>query len=201
LPIPPDDAQASEKIPFLTAEKDFRPISPDDRQEKVRAVPRLDEEHLITRYETNLLQRGDHFKTEVVHGKDGLKVFDKMVTGSIIADRVEQVVEQYAAKNSSLDMVVRLKIDEKETILVGLKDDGHKISVQIKTGNEGTMNLIQSQKDVITRHLEGKNIYTTILVDINDQRGFEKRDRHNRQDEKDQEKNEGDFSAFLDALA
>ncbi|MDD5243344.1 MAG: hypothetical protein PHU49_04945, partial [Syntrophorhabdaceae bacterium] len=196
-----DDAGDDGNKTMLTVKRPAETITPGGVSEKVRAISGNDQEPTMVKSDANLFQRGDHFKTEMLHGKDGVKVSDKTVFGSIIADRVEQVVERYANKNSSIDMVVRLKIDGKETILVGLKDEGQKISVQIKTGSEGVMNFIQSQKDAITKNLEGKNIYATIMVDINDQRGFEKNDRNGRKEKNTRNEEEEEFSAYLNTMA
>jgi hypothetical protein len=49
-----------------------------------------------------------------------------------MTDRIEKIVEHYANKGVSADLVVRLKIDEKETLIVGLKDQGQTVAVEIK---------------------------------------------------------------------
>jgi len=195
-------AEDDGKTPPPIVKRPAETVTPDGTPEKkVEAIPGDDRESAIPKNDSNLFQRGDHLKTEVLHGKDGTKVYDKTAFGSIIADRVERVVEQYANKSSSSDMVVRLKIDGKETILVGLKDEGQKISVQIKTGSEGVMNFIQSQKDAIIKSLEGKNIYATIMVDINDQRGFERNNRDGGKEENTRDEEQEEFGAYLNAMA
>lgn len=186
-------------VPATKRPKDA--ASPDAVSEKVKAVSGDGQGSETIKNEANFYQRGENPRVDALYGKEGAKALDRTAFGSVIADRVSQVVEQYANRNTSMDMVMRLKIDEKETILVGLKDDGQKITVQIKTGSEGVMSFIQSQKDTIMRHLEGKNIYANIMVDINDQRGFEKRDRRDQKEERGQQEQEEEFSAFLDALS
>jgi adenylylsulfate kinase-like enzyme len=107
-------------------------------------------------------------------------------------------VEQYTNKSASMDMVVRLKIDEKETLLVALKDQGQRVIVEVKTTNEGMGNFLQSQKEEIARQLEGKNIYANIYVDVQNE-NREKRDQRDNQKKRSDEENE-DFVGFLDAM-
>ncbi len=198
--LPPREViEEDQNITLLTVKRTSAPISPEGTTEKVKAVPGDEQESAMAKKETNLFQRGEDPRADRLYGKEGTKAFDRAF-GSAIADRVAQVVEQYANKGTSMDMVMRLKIDEKETVLVGLKDDGQKVTVQIKTGSEGVMNFIQSQKDTIMRHLEGKNIYANIMVDINDQREFERRDRHEQEEKNGQYEEGEDFSAFLSEL-
>jgi len=205
--IVPDEAivpaqegvEDGQDMALLTAKRPSAPISPEGTTEKVKAVPGDEQESAMAEKEASLFQRGENPRADRLYGKEGTKAFDRAF-GAAIADRVAQVVEQYANKGTSMDMVIRLKIDEKETVLVGLKDDGQKVTVQIKTGSEGVMNFIQSQKDTIMRHLEGKNIYAHIMVDINDQREFERRDRREQEEKKGQYEEGEDFSAFLNEL-
>jgi len=205
--IVPDEAilpaqegvEDGQNMALLTAKRPSAPMSHEGTTEKVKAVPGDEQEPAIAEKEASLFQRGEDPRADRLYGKEGAKAFDRAF-GSAIADRVAQVVEQYANKGTSMDMVMRLKIDEKETVLVGLKDDGQKVTVQIKTGSEGVMNFIQSQKDTIMRHLEGKNIYAHIMVDVNDQREFERRDRHEQEEKKGQYEEGEDFSAFLNEL-
>lgn len=196
---PQEGIEDGQDMASLTAKRPSAPISPEGTTEKVKAVPGDERESAMAEKEASLFQRGEDPRADRLYGKEGTKAFDRAF-GSAIADRVAQVVEQYANKGTSMDMVMRLKIDDKETVLVGLKDDGQKVTVQIKTGSEGVMNFIQSQKDTIMRHLEGKNIYAHIMVDINDQREFERRDRHEQEEKKGQYEEGEDFSAFLNGL-
>lgn len=117
---------------------------------------------------------------------------------SVMTDRIERMVEQYSDKGTSMDMIVRLKIDDRETLLVGLKNEGQKVMVDVKTTNGGVINILQTQKDVIARNLEEKNVFANIFIDPDGNGSFERREsrRENRKDTKDADKR----NAFIDAL-
>ncbi len=125
---------------------------------------------------------------------------EKTPFASVMTDRIEKIVEQYANKNVSMDMVVRLKIDEKETLLVGLKEHGQRVTVEVKTTNEGMGTFLQSQKEEIARQLEGKNIYANIYVDVQNE-NREKREQRNQQKKRSDEQENEDFVGFLEAMA
>jgi len=62
-----------------------------------------------------------------------------------------------------MDMVVRLKLDDTETLLVGLRHEGQKVIVDVKASNDGLVNLLQAHKDDIARHLKTKTYLPTYL--------------------------------------
>ena len=98
-------------------------------------------------------------------------------------------------------MTVKLKIDDNETILVGLRGEGSRVTVEVKTANENTMNFIQSQKDDLVKNLENKHIMTTIHVDIDqDARGRQQHDRRRENGQDGPEEHE-DFGTFFEAMA
>ncbi len=84
--------------------------------------------------------------------------------GSIVADRLAAVAEQVGLRDKPLDVMLRLKMDTGESLLVALKDQGGKIMVQVKCADQGMVNLLESQKETIVRHLEAKQISSTISV-------------------------------------
>jgi hypothetical protein len=150
--------------------------------------------------ERQLLSQNDYTKTSTHLDKEAGKVLEKTPFASIMTDRIEKIVEQYANKNVSMDMIVRLKIDEKETLLVALKDQGQRVIVEVKTTNEGMGNFLQSQKEEIARQLEGKNIYANIYVDVQNENREKREQRDNQKKRSDDQENE-DFVGFLDAMA
>ena len=121
--------------------------------------------------------------------------------GAMMVDKIEKMTEQFAGRNMNMDMVVRLKIDEKDTLLVGLKEDGGRVTVELRSANENMMNLLQSQKEDITKNLEAKNIHASIHVDL-DQDGSGRHGRKNDSGNRDDEEQDGqDFSSFIEALS
>ena len=147
------------------------------------------------------MSQNDYTKTSTLLDKETGKVSEKTPFASVMTDRIEKIVEQYANKNVSMDMVVRLKIDEKETLLVGLKEQGQRVIVEVKTTNESMGNFLQSQKEEIARQLEGKNVYANIYVDVQNENREkrEQRDNQRRNDPIEQEKQ--DFGGFIEAMA
>ncbi len=120
---------------------------------------------------------------------------------SMMVEKIEKLTEHFAGRNMNMDMTVRLKIGDNETVLVGLKDEGSSITVEVRGASESTMNFLQSQKDDIARTLEGKNIQTTIHVDI-DQDAEERRQQKQHRDAGQNETAEQqDFGSFFEALA
>jgi hypothetical protein len=115
------------------------------------------------------------------------KALKETAFSAVMTEKIEKIIEQFTARGTSMDMVLRLKIDDRETLLVGLKNEGQKVMVDIKASNEGVTNILQTQKDVISRNLEEKRVYTNIYVDPDANGSFERResrreDRQNRQD-------------------
>ena len=98
-------------------------------------------------------------------------------------------------------MVLRLNVDEKESLVVGLRSQGDKVLVEVRGASDGLMSALQSQKDLITRELENKQIYTTINVEINQDGGSNGRGQRERRKQNGDENEQGDFRGILDTLA
>jgi hypothetical protein len=120
---------------------------------------------------------------------------------SVMTDKIEKIVEQFSAKGSNMDMILRLKIDDRETLLVGLKNEGQKVMVDVKSTNEGVMNILQTQKDVISRNLEEKHVYTNIHLDPDGNGSFERRESRQEERRKEQDSSKTNFIEFLEASA
>jgi hypothetical protein len=120
---------------------------------------------------------------------------------SMMVEKIEKLTEHFAGRTVNMDMTVRLKIGDNETVLVGLRDEGASVTVEVKTASESTMNFLQSQKEDIARALEERNIQTTIHVNI-DQDGQGRRQEKQHKDSPEGEKAEQqDFGSFFEALA
>jgi hypothetical protein len=130
------------------------------------------------------------------------KVSENVPFTSVMLDRIEKIVEHYTSKGVSADMVVRLKIGEKETLIVGLKDQGQTVAVEIKTTDENMGNFLSSQKGEITKQLEEKNVYANIHVDMeNDNQQKRKQEEHNKQKNENRERMlTDDFDAFMEIM-
>jgi hypothetical protein len=127
--------------------------------------------------------------------------FEKGSFTSFVTDRIEKIVEQFSSRNSRMDMVVRLKLDDKETLLVSLRHEGQKVIVDVKASNDGLVNLLQAHKDEIARHLEDKNIFTNIFVQPDGEKNSERQNqRGNKKEDRKQEANTS-FLSTLEATA
>ncbi len=141
----------------------------------------------------------DRFENTVLQETQNHKITKETPFTSIMTEKIEKIVEQYSAKGPSMDMIIRLKINDNETLLVGLKNDGQRVTVDIRTTNEGVINLLQTQKDDIARNLEEKNVFTNIFVDPDGDGSFERREarRENQRNSKETAKQK-DFIEFLE---
>ena len=92
-------------------------------------------------------------------------------------ERFDRVMEQVGGGTGLHDMTVRLTIGSDESLVLGLKDLGQTVTVEVKGSNQGMINLLQSQRDVIISHLEGKDISANIIIDPNASGTSEKRER------------------------
>lgn len=147
------------------------------------------------------LPQGDTFRSNIFQVKDNNMTFEKGSFTSFVTDRIEKIVEQFSGRNSQMDMVVRLKLDDTETLLVGLRHEGQKVIVDVKASNDGLVNLLQAHKDDIARHLEDKNIFTNIFVQPDGERNFERQNqRENKKEDSKQEANTS-FVNILEATA
>jgi hypothetical protein len=84
--------------------------------------------------------------------------------GSIVADRLAALAEQVGSRDKPVDVMLRLKMEGGDSLLVGLKEQAGKTIIQVKSANESLVNLLESQKETIVRHLEAKQISSTISV-------------------------------------
>jgi hypothetical protein len=150
---------------------------------------------------TNEIPQGDSFKSNILQVKDNNMTFEKGSFASFVADRIEKIVEQFSNRSSQMDMIVRLKLDDKETLLVGLKQEGQKVIVDVKSSNDGLVNLIQAHKDDITRHLEDKNIFTSIFVQPDGERNSERQNQQEKKKENGKQEASSSFINILEATA
>jgi hypothetical protein len=98
--------------------------------------------------------------------------------GSTLAiERFDRIMEQVGSRTGPHDMTVRLTVGNEESLVLGLKDLGQTVTVEVRASNQGMINLLQSQRDLIVRHLEGKDISANIVIDPNASGTPEKRDR------------------------
>lgn len=188
-------------ISVLTIKAEKAIFSHDDDSPKV--VFKISDKEIddnIGKDERQLLPQNDYTKMSTHSDKETAKVVDKTAFASMMADRIEKIAEQYGNKTFSMDMVIRLKIDDKESILVGLKEQGNRISVEVKTTNEGMGSYLQSQKEEIAKQLEGKFVYANIYVDVQNE-GSRKKEQKEQQKKRSQEEEQKGFGVFLEALA
>ncbi|MBA4417582.1 MAG: hypothetical protein C0392_06700, partial [Syntrophus sp. (in: bacteria)] len=148
----------------------------------------------------NPLSREDLIKTGTRQEKEGAAIQEKGVLASVMTRKIEEMVEKFANRTQPMDMVLRLKISDNESLLVGLKEQGNRVIVEVKSASEGLMNLLQSQKDAITRELESKLIYATINVDPQGTGDFQRRGQRDQRKQNAGEKEKEAFMGVLDAL-
>jgi len=145
--------------------------------------------------------QADSFRSNVFQVKDNNMTFEKGSFTSFVTDRIEKIVEQFSVKGSQMDMVVRLKLDDTETLLVGLKHEGQKVIVDVKASNDSLANLVQSHKDDIARHLEDKNIFTNIFVQPDGEKNFQRQNRKDQNKEDTKHEASTSFVGILEATA
>jgi len=92
-------------------------------------------------------------------------------------DRFERIADQLASRPTGHDLTVRLSIGDEESVLLGLKDLGETVTVEVRASHHGIVSLLQTQKDAIMKHLEGKDIRTSIFIDPNASGTSERRER------------------------
>jgi hypothetical protein len=196
-----DTNELNKNISVVTIKDEKTILSRDDAAPKV--VSKVSDKEIddnTGKDERQLLFQNDYTKMSAHTDKETAKVVDKTAFASMMADRIEKIAEQYGNKNFSMDMVIRLKIDDNETILVGLKDQGQRISVEVKTTNEGMGNFLQSQKEEIAKQLEGRFVYANIHVDVQSENP-QKREQKEQKKANHEEKAGSDFAAFIEAVA
>jgi hypothetical protein len=92
-------------------------------------------------------------------------------------ERFQRIAEQLAGKSSGHDLTVRLSIGEEESVVLGLKDLGQSVTIEVRASHQGMISLLQTQKEAIVRHLEGKDIRTNIFIDPNASGNPERREK------------------------
>ena len=124
--------------------------------------------------DVNPLARSDAAGAEAAQVKEGAAAPQAGSLASAMARKIEQMVENHSSGNQPMDMVIRIRVDDKESVLVGLKDQGNnKVTVEVKGASEGLMNVLNSQKDSIAKELESRHIYATINVDPTRNSGYQ----------------------------
>jgi len=142
----------------------------------------------------------DDFDGVVVRGSQGDRSARGTSFSSAMIDRISKIAEQYAAKGTSMDMIVRLKINDSDTMLVGLRNEGQRVMVDVKTTNGELINMLQTNKYDIMRNLEGKNVYTNIFVDPDGGSNYEQRDERKEDQRGAGKRGKKDFADFLEAV-
>ncbi len=117
----------------------------------------------------------DHVSTNNEPTQDQQVSWQPGSAGTI--ERFDRVMEQVGGGTGPHDMTVRLTVGNGESLVLGLKDLGQTVTVEVRASNQGMVDLLQSQRDVIIRHLEGKDISANIVIDPNASGTPEKRDR------------------------
>jgi len=93
------------------------------------------------------------------------------------ADRFEKVIEQFGSGNAQHDLTVKLDMGKEGSVILGLKDMGPNVTVEVRASDQGIITLLQSQKDSIIKNLEGKDVHANIFIDPNASGTPDKQDR------------------------
>ncbi len=149
--------------------------------------------------EYELMSRIDAVKAHIRHGKETPSVSDKGSLVSTMTQKIEEIVGKYASRPQIADMTIRLRINERESLLIGLKEQGERVVIDVKSSSESLMNLLQSNKDIIARELENKQIFATINVDPEGE-GQEQRKQQRDRRRRNAEEEKRAFMGILDAL-
>jgi hypothetical protein len=104
--------------------------------------------------------------------------------GSIVAERIAKIIEQTSARVTQADTVMRLKVEGAESFLVSIKEQGGRVFVDIRCAESGMASLLRSQKDEIIRHLEEKQVQSTISITSIDDQDLTRREHRERQEQK-----------------
>ncbi|HOF58237.1 MAG TPA: hypothetical protein PLT19_07865, partial [Syntrophorhabdaceae bacterium] len=104
------------------------------------------------------------------------QIIEKASFVSTITDKIVKVTEQLQARSTTMDMVMRMNINEKESLLIGFKREGQQVFVEIKTESSAMLNLLQESKDTIVRNLEMKNVNANIFLNPDGKNSFERRE-------------------------
>ena len=194
------DASVTEKLSFAaTSDRDPGSDRGSEKEKPAKSEGRTEASR--SKEETNPLLRDDTAKTGTVQEKGPAGGAQKGSLAATMVHKIQQMVETYSGRGQSSDMVLRLNIDEKESLLVGLKDQNGKVLVEVKGASEGLMSLLQSQKETITRELESKHIYTTIHVNSDGEGNSRRRDQRDGQARNRNKQEKEGFRGIFDTLA
>ena len=153
---------------------------------------------LLKRDMSSAVSHEDSLKANGYEVKESSSV-DRGQFAQAVTERIDKIVEQNARRDPSADMTVRLRIDDKGMLFVGLKEEGQKIMVELRSPNQGLMSLLQTNKESIVRTLEQKNVYTTISVDPidrEDSSGRQKREERRDPQQQGQKESKEDAWPF-----
>ncbi len=92
-------------------------------------------------------------------------------------ERFQKIIEQFGSGSGQHDLTVKLDMGKEGSVVLGLKDLGPSVTVEVRASDQGIVNLLQSQKDSIIRNLEGKDVHANIFIDPNASGTPDKRDR------------------------
>jgi hypothetical protein len=81
-----------------------------------------------------------------------------------MAERLADVAEQASLRDKPIDIMLRLRMENGDSLFVSLKDQAGKVLVNLRCADQQMYNLLQSQKDTITRQLEAKQVSASISV-------------------------------------
>jgi hypothetical protein len=130
------------------------------------------------------------------------KVSDRSTAGEAV-EKFQQVLEQFSGKTGQHGLTVKLDIGSEGSLVLGMKDLGQTVTVEVRASHDATVSLLQSQRDTIIRHLEGKDVHTNIVIDPNASGTPEKRDRRDTQKQRtfpSAPKEDEGFGELLDML-
>ncbi|HBL23172.1 MAG TPA: hypothetical protein DDZ40_03555 [Deltaproteobacteria bacterium] len=204
VPVAQDEPVRKEDFTILSTRRDLGPkdgVEPEKIVIRVKETKETEVGEDSDTGENLIVQHNDTSRHGVQHASSETKGVVKNDFGAMMVDKIEKLTEQFAGKSMNMDMTVKLKIGDNETVLVGLRDEGSRVTVEVRTANENTMNFLQSQKEELIKSLESKNILTTIHVDIDQDAQGQRQQRQQRRDGGDDTGEKQDFGAFFEALA
>ena len=84
--------------------------------------------------------------------------------GSIVTDRMAAVADQIEFREKPSDVTLRLRTENGDSLMIGLKNQAGQIVVQVKSADKNMVGFLESQKETIVRNLEAKQVSSTISV-------------------------------------
>jgi hypothetical protein len=135
-------------------------------------------------------------------GQDQKTAAATTASGSI--ERFDRVVEQLAGRTGSHDLTVRLTLDNQSSLVLGLKDLGQTVTVDVRSSDQAMIGLLQSQKDAIVQHLDGQDIRAQIVIDPNASGTPEQKEKQQDARQKSftsRKQADSAFGAFLETFA